>query len=48
MKQIVRELTLAELLFTLLLMLLGDEGKDWAYYENDANWWALRLYSRIN
>lgn len=43
-----RELKGAELTFTLLLMLLGVEGKDWAYYEHDPNWWELRLYTRIN
>lgn len=46
--QIVRELSLLELIFTLLTMLKGEEGVAWAYYEQDAEWWALRLYTRIN
>lgn len=43
-----QELPLDQLIFTLLCMLLGDEGKDWAYYETDPDWWRLRLYMRIN
>jgi len=43
-----RELKGDELTFTLLIMLKGVEGKDWVYYENDPNWWELRLYTRIN
>ena len=43
-----RELKGDELTFTLLVMLLGVEGKDWASYENDPDWWALRLYTRMN
>ena len=31
-----------------LKMLIGVEGIDFDYYECDAKWWALRLYSRIN
>ena len=37
-----------ELTLTLMAMLLGVEGKDWAYYESDSDWWELRLYTRIN
>lgn len=46
--QIVRELTLQELIFTAITMLIGKEGEDFAYYEQDPNWWALRLYTRRN
>lgn len=42
------EMTLRTLLFTGLIMLIGKEGQDWSYYENDPDWWALRLYTRIN
>lgn len=42
------ELTLQDLMFTLLTMLIGKEGKDWCYYENDEIWWKLRLLTRIN
>ena len=46
--QIVRELPLAELIWTALTMLTGKEGKDFAYYENDSDWWRQRLLTRIN
>lgn len=46
--QIVRELNLEELIFTLLEMLLGAEGEYWCYYEQDPGWWDLRLYTRRN
>jgi len=42
------ELKGAELTATALTMLLGKEGEDFSYYEEDESWWALRLYSRIN
>ena len=43
-----RELKGSELACTLLAMLIGVEGKDWVYYENDPIWWEIRLYTRIN
>ena len=46
--QIVRELTVDELVFTLIEMLLGAEGEYWSYYETDPQWWELRLYTRKN
>ncbi len=46
--KLVRELKGNELIFTLLLMLLGDEGKDFCYYETNPDWWVLRLYMRRN
>ena len=46
--KIVRELTLEELLFTAITMLVGEEGIDFSYYENCAEWWQLRLWTRIN
>ena len=46
--QIVRELTLQELISTAITMLLGKAGKDFAYYQNDEKWWAFRLSTRIN
>lgn len=46
--QVVRQLTLSELIFTLWTMLMGEEGKDWSYYEQDASWWASRLFIGIN
>ena len=42
------ELKGAELIATALIMLLGKEGVDFCFYEEDEDWWALRLYSRIN
>ena len=43
-----KELKGAELIFTAMTMLLGEEGVDFCYYETDLDWWALRLYTRIN
>lgn len=43
-----RELTGAELVLTGLTMLYGVEGMDWCYYEQDQDWWRLRLYIRRN
>ena len=39
---------LKDLIFTLLIMLTGIEGKDYAVYAPDEAWWEARLYSRIN
>ena len=46
--QIVRELNLQELTFTAITMLIGKVGQDFAYYEQDTDWWALRLSTRLN
>ena len=46
--KVVHELTLEELIFTAITMLMGEEGIDYAYYNQDAEWWALRLSTRIN
>ena len=46
--QIVRELDLKELMFTLSTMLFGKEHEHWAYYKQDAEWWRLRLDTRKN
>lgn len=46
--QLVRELRGAELTFTAMIMLMGEEGVDYALYEEDEDWWALRLYTRRN
>lgn len=43
-----RELPLEQLILTLLTMLIGKEGVDYALYEFDAKWWESRLYMRIN
>lgn len=42
------ELKGAELRATAIAMLTGEEGKDFCYYEEDEDWWAIRLYTRIN
>ena len=42
------ELKGANLTATALTMLLGEEGIDFAYYEEDEDWWTIRLYTRIN
>lgn len=42
------ELKGAELTATALTMLLGEEGVDFSYYEEDEVWWAIRLYIRRN
>jgi len=39
---------LAELILTAIIMLIGEEGVDYCLYENDEDWWKLRLYTRIN
>lgn len=50
--QLVRELKGAELTFIALIMLMGEEGVDYAFYgRNDDypdDWWAARLYTRRN
>ena len=46
--QIVRELKLDELVFTLIEMLIGAEGEYWCYFETDPEWWRLRLWTRRN
>lgn len=46
--QIITELKGDELYFTALEMLKGEEGLDWCHYQADAEWWALRLYTRRN
>lgn len=43
-----QELKGSDLMFTTLLMLLGDEGKDFSYYKFDAGWWESRLYQGRN
>ncbi len=48
MKLIERELKGNELTFTLMIMLIGVEGVDFCYYEQDPDWWRLRLYMRRN
>jgi len=45
---IAKELNLTDLIFPALIMLIGEEGKDWEYYETDLDWWELRLWTRIN
>jgi hypothetical protein len=40
--------TIEELIFITVAMLLGKEGVDFCYYEEDQGWWKLRLYTRIN
>ena len=42
------ELSLVDLILTAITMLIGEEGVDYAFYEQDKDWWALRLYTRIN
>jgi len=46
--QIVRELKGAELTFTAMIMLMGEKGVDYALYEEDEDWWHLRLWTRRN
>jgi len=43
-----KELKGAELMFTALKMLMGEEGVAFCYYENDTIWWELRLFTRRN
>ena len=45
---LVYELKGSELTATAVTMLLGEEGKDFCYYEEDKDWWALRLLIGIN
>jgi len=42
------EPSLADLVLTALCMLIGKEGVDFCYYEQDKDWWALRLLTRMN
>ena len=45
----IRELKLYELLLTANEMLNTEEEDGlWSYYEENLDWWALRLYTRIN
>ena len=46
--QIVRELKGIELLFTATILLMGEQGVDYALYEEDEDWWAVRLWTRRN
>lgn len=41
-------ISLNDLIFTGVIMLLGKEGEDWIYYETDPDWWTLRLWTRRN
>ncbi|MBA7535573.1 hypothetical protein ES705_27831 [subsurface metagenome] len=40
--------TLNNLIALGIIFLLGTEGRDWAYFETDPEWWALKLYLRRN
>jgi len=42
------EPSLEDLIFTALCMLIGEEGIEFCYYEQDEDWWELRLLTRIN
>ena len=42
------ELKGADLTAIAITMLLGEEGVDYACYETDLEWWAVRLHTRIN
>lgn len=46
--EIAKEFNLTDLIFTALIMLIGEEGRDWEYYEQDPYWWEWRLWTRIN
>lgn len=35
-------------LFHGLCMLIGQEGRDWDFYETDPGWWTLWLWTRRN
>ena len=37
-----------ELILMALCILLGEQGKDWEYYETSEEWWAIRLWTRRN
>ena len=42
-------MTITALVLTAIVMLLGEEGKDWCGYGCDGEeWWALRLWTRRN
>ncbi len=42
-------MTLEDLIWMGLIMLIGEEGKHWYYYdETDSNWWEIRLWDRKN
>jgi len=46
--QIVRRLSLEELIFTAWVMLFDEHQEWWRYYEHDPDWWKSRLLTRIN
>ncbi|KKN74219.1 hypothetical protein LCGC14_0393050 [marine sediment metagenome] len=46
--KLIHELSLTDLIFTATIMLLGEEGTDYACYDSDPEWWRLRLWIRIN
>ena len=46
--KVVKKQSTEDLIFTLLVMLLGKEGEDWFYYEADTDWWNDRLYKSRN
>lgn len=31
-----------------IIVLLGEEGEHWEYYEGDSEWWELKLWTRRN
>ena len=43
-----KELSLVDLVFTTITMLIGEEGVDYTFYEQDADWWAARLWLTRN
>jgi len=43
-----RQVKLTEQRFYGLVVLLGQENRDWEYYETDPDWWAIRLRYRRN
>ena len=45
---LIRELKGEELRTTAIKMLTGQKGRDFAYYEGDKQYWALRLEIRRN
>jgi len=48
MLPIERELKLTELILTAKAMLKGQEGVHFIFFEEDEDWWRLRLYIRRN
>ncbi|MBA7588154.1 hypothetical protein ES708_30204 [subsurface metagenome] len=42
------EQTLADLISLGIICLIGEEDRDWEYYETDPDWWTLRLWLRRN